>query len=219
MGKRVLECHQGYDRDKRNNEKKKMKSREDTEQSMKLVHILCEWPRMDLPITKGSGNILGYNKASLFENNVKTKLKEMLELEEGDKRCYEPHWRHLRWIDRNDLTDHNVMNNCLKGMKERDKLFHKKGWAEISALVLEEFGLFKPKTIIGIFSPPGFYLSLKNCTNGKLKATLEDGPGQRLNEGVAYFRDVLLVEARILIASTVKNITYSEAEKLLYPLK
>ncbi|XP_062568529.1 uncharacterized protein LOC134230705 isoform X1 [Saccostrea cucullata] len=29
MGKRVLECHQGYDRDKRNNKKKKMKSRED----------------------------------------------------------------------------------------------------------------------------------------------------------------------------------------------
>ncbi|XP_062579689.1 uncharacterized protein LOC134241672 [Saccostrea cucullata] len=82
-----------------------------TEQSMKLVHILCEWPRMDLPITKGTGNILGYNIASLFEKNVKTKLKEMLELEEGDKRCYEPHWRHLRWIDRNDLTDHNVMNN------------------------------------------------------------------------------------------------------------
>ncbi|XP_061171678.1 uncharacterized protein LOC133181154 [Saccostrea echinata] len=186
---------------------------------MKLVNILCKWPRMDLPINKGTGNIQGYNIATLFAKDIKTKLKEILELEEGDKRCYEPHWRHLRWIDRNDLTDHNVMNNSVKGMEERNKLFHKERWAEMSALVLEEFGLFKPKTIIGLFSPPGYYLSLKNCNNGKLMATLEDETGQRLNEGVRYFKDVLLVEARIIIASVVKNLTYREAEELLYPLK
>ncbi|XP_061171106.1 uncharacterized protein LOC133180650 [Saccostrea echinata] len=190
-----------------------------TEQSMKLVNILCEWPRMDLPKNKGTGNIQGYNIATMFAKDIKTKLKEILELEEGDKRCYEPHWRYLRWIDRNDLTDHNVMNNSVKGMEERNKLFHKERWAEMSALVLEEFGLFKPKTIIGLFSPPGYYLSLKNCNNGKLMATLEDETGQRLNEGVGYFKDVLLVEARIIIASVVKNITYREAEELLYPLK
>ncbi|XP_061179368.1 uncharacterized protein LOC133187995 [Saccostrea echinata] len=174
--------------------------------------------RMDLPINKGTGNIQGYNIATLFAKDIKTKLKEILELEEGDKRCYEPHWRHLRWIDRNDLTDHNVMNNSVKGMEERNKLFHKE--------------------VFGLFSPPGHYLSLKNCNNGKLMATLEDEydiflfilveengeaycvmTGQRLNEGIRYFKDVLLVEARIIIASVVKNITYREAEELLYPLK
>lgn len=32
----------------------------------------------------------------------------------------------MRWIDRNDLTDHNIMNNSFKGMEERIKLFSKK---------------------------------------------------------------------------------------------
>ncbi|XP_061180377.1 uncharacterized protein LOC133188918 [Saccostrea echinata] len=135
MGKKILECHQGYDRDERNNQKKQSKAREDTEQSMKLVYILCEWPRMDLPINKGTGNIQGYNIATLFAKDIKTKLKEILELEEGDKRCYEPHWRHMRWIDRNDLTDHNVMNNSVKGMEERNKLFHKE-WSLQSSRIL-----------------------------------------------------------------------------------
>ncbi|XP_052694504.1 uncharacterized protein LOC128172798 [Crassostrea angulata] len=98
-----------------------------------------------------------------------------MELEEGDKRCYKPHWRHMRWIDRNDLTDHNILNNSFKGMEERINIFSKKNFTEMSALVLEDFALFKPKTIIGLLSPPGYYLSVKNCRNEKLMATLEDG--------------------------------------------
>lgn len=191
----------------------------ETEQSKKVVSILCEWPRKDLPISKGTGNILGHNIATLFSTHIKAKLKEIMELEAGDKRCYEPHWRHLRWIDRNDLTDHNIMNNSFKGMEERIKLFSKESFTEISALVLEEFALFKPKTIIGLLSPPGYYLSVKNCRNEKLMATLEDGPGQKFNEGVRYFKDVLLVEARIIYASIVKDLHYREAEELLYPMK
>uniref|UniRef100_A0A8W8MG34 Uncharacterized protein n=1 Tax=Magallana gigas TaxID=29159 RepID=A0A8W8MG34_MAGGI len=141
------------------------------------VSILCEWPRKDLPISKGTGNILGHNIATLFSTHIKAKLKEIMELEEGDKRCYKPHWRHMRWIDRNDLTDHNIMNNSFKGMEERIKLLSKK---KLVPLFLEDFALFKPKTVIGLLSPPGYYLSMKNCRNEKLMATLEDGAAQLL---------------------------------------
>uniref|UniRef100_A0A8W8MMI0 Uncharacterized protein n=1 Tax=Magallana gigas TaxID=29159 RepID=A0A8W8MMI0_MAGGI len=84
-----------------------------TEQSKKVVSILCEWPRKDLPISKGTGNILGHNIATLLSTHIKAKLKEIMELEEGDKS--------------------------------------------------------------GLLSPPGYYLSVKNCRNEKLMATLEDG--------------------------------------------
>lgn len=108
------------------------------------------------------------------------------------------------------------MRNSEKGIEERHKLFGK-GWKELYALVLEEFGLFKPRSIIRIGYCHGHYLSMKEDKNEPLMATLEDEMGQNINEGVRYFKDVLFVESEIYVASLVWNLPLLEAERRLYP--
>ena len=43
--------------------------------------------------------------------------------------------------------------------------------------------------------------------------------GQNMNLGVQYFRDILFVEAEILIASIAFKSSIHEIDKKLYPLK
>ncbi|XP_062600008.1 uncharacterized protein LOC134261599 isoform X3 [Saccostrea cucullata] len=68
---------------------------------------------------------------------------------------------------------------------------------ELKALVLEEFGVFKPKSKLRIGYAPGCFLTVKNCQNDALRAKLEDEMGQNMNVGVQYFKDILFVEAEI----------------------
>uniref|UniRef100_A0A8W8IS37 SWIM-type domain-containing protein n=1 Tax=Magallana gigas TaxID=29159 RepID=A0A8W8IS37_MAGGI len=187
-----------------------------TEQCKRLVNALCRLsPGRDL--MKGASTVSGHKISVLFENHIKAKLTEVTRLKDGRSSCYEPHWRHVRWIKRQPLNEHLEMRNSEKGIEERSKLFGK-GWKELYALVLEEFGVFKPKTIIRIGYCHGHYLSMKEDKNEPLMATLEDEMGQNMNEGVRYFKDVLFVESEIFVASLVWNLTLLEAERRLYPI-
>ncbi|XP_056017686.1 uncharacterized protein LOC130053938 isoform X1 [Ostrea edulis] len=187
------------------------------EQCKKLVKALCQLCPGRI-MRKGTSSILGHKISILFKNHIKAMLKELLGLKKGNSRCYEQHWRHVRWIKRQPLNEHLEMKNSEKGMEERIKLFGK-GRKELYALILEEFGVFKPKSIIRIGYCNDFYLSLKENSNELLMATLEDEMGQNMNTGVQYFKDVLFVEAEILIASIVWDTSLKEAECRLYPMK
>lgn len=167
---------------------------------------------------KGTANVLGHKISVLYDDHIKAKIKEVLGLKEGNSSCYEPHWRHIRWVKRQPLNEALELRNSEKGIEERAKLFGK-GLKEFHALILEEFGVFKPKSIIRIGYCHGHYLSLKEDRNKLLMATLEDEMGQNMNEGIRYFRDVLFVEAEILLASVVWNFPLLEAERRLYPKK
>ncbi|XP_062581778.1 uncharacterized protein LOC134243538 [Saccostrea cucullata] len=151
-----------------------------------------------------------------FEDHIKERLKEVVCLKEGNSNCYEPHWRHIRWVQRQPLNEALELRNSEKGIEERAKFFGK-GLPELNALILGEFGVFKPKSIIRIGYCHGHYLSMKDDTNRILMATLEDEMGQNMNEGLQYFRDVLFVEGEILLAALLWNLSSSEAECRLYP--
>ncbi|CAC5395942.1 unnamed protein product [Mytilus coruscus] len=63
------------------------------------------------------------------------------------------------------------------------------------------------------------YLTVKDSiNNSRLQATLDKMMSQNMNSGTRYFKDVLFVEAEILVVSHIKKITVPEADRLLHPL-
>ncbi|CAC5408995.1 unnamed protein product [Mytilus coruscus] len=63
------------------------------------------------------------------------------------------------------------------------------------------------------------YLTVKDSiNNSKLQATLDKMMSQNMNSGTRYFKDVLFVEAEILVVSHIKKIIVPEADRLLHPL-
>ncbi|CAG2193814.1 unnamed protein product [Mytilus edulis] len=63
------------------------------------------------------------------------------------------------------------------------------------------------------------YLTVKDSiNNSKLQETLDKMMSQNMNSGTRYFKDVLFVEAEILVVSHIKKMTVPEADRLLHPL-
>nr|XP_022338595.1 uncharacterized protein LOC111134084 [Crassostrea virginica] len=157
--------------------------------------------------------------STLFEDHAKANLSRIINLQNGSTKYYEPHWRHLRFIRNESLCHQLEMRMNPIGIAERLKIFGKKGMKELKALVLEEFGVFKPKSKLRIGYAPGYYLTVKNCQNEELMEQLEDEMGQNMNKGVQYFKDILFVETEIMIASVLMNLSIADADRMLYPLK
>ncbi|CAC5358508.1 unnamed protein product [Mytilus coruscus] len=163
-------------------------------QCQSLTSAMCDdFGTMPMTITRGFSSVKGQNLATLFDVHVKHKQKEVIEMTElqGSASYYSAQWRHIRWITDISLAKHMEMRKGTAGICERQNIFGNTAGKELYALVLAEFSEWKIKSI---------------------------QMSQNMNSGTRYFKDVLFVEAEILVVSHIKKITVPEADRLLHPL-
>ncbi|CAC5395943.1 unnamed protein product [Mytilus coruscus] len=163
-------------------------------QCQSLTSAICDdFGTMPMTITRGFSSVKGQNLATLFDVHVKHKLKEVIEMTElqgSASKAYGNEERHS-WDMRKTEHFGNTVNINMSNLNYWFKTFSFLIRKELYALVLAEFSEWKIKSI---------------------------QMSQNMNSGTRYFKDVLFVEAEILVVSHIKKITVPEADRLLHPL-